>query len=195
MRLKSLARELGALVDARPPAGTTSASTKRATAAPKVLLLGGERDHAGSSGLLGAHVAASLRSSTRRSAPAPAITTPYSSRRRLDRHVVVEDVVQDAGGVALERIAVAAGARLLERDHVAVRELARLLAVHDLLAGPGVDHGARRARPGRPPNRPYGAKRWRSERFVSLPSSARKRRSRRTPQPPRNRPGAGRVAR
>src|SRR2546422_1569214 len=62
--------------------------------------------------------------------------------RCLDRYVVVEHVFEHTPGIALERVAVAAGARLLERDDVAVRELARLLAVDDLLARPRVDHRA-----------------------------------------------------
>src|SRR6266849_8451407 len=62
--------------------------------------------------------------------------------RRFDRHVVVEHVLENALGIALERVTVPAGARLLERDHVSVSELAGLLAVHDLLARSGVEHGA-----------------------------------------------------
>src|SRR2546425_3930508 len=63
--------------------------------------------------------------------------------RGLDRDVVVEHVLQHRFRIALERIAVAAGARLLERDDIGVRELARLLPVHDLLARPRVDDRAR----------------------------------------------------
>src|SRR5438552_9824669 len=44
---------------------------------------------------------------------------------RLERHVVVEHVLAHPFGIALEGIAVPAGSRLLERDHVAVPERAR----------------------------------------------------------------------
>src|SRR2546422_5114760 len=63
--------------------------------------------------------------------------------RCLDRYVVVEHVFEHTPGIAIERIAVAAGARLLERDDVAVRELARRLAVDDLLARARVDERLR----------------------------------------------------
>src|SRR6266571_5236073 len=62
--------------------------------------------------------------------------------RGLDRDVVVEHVLENALGLALERVTVPTGARLLERDHVSVSELAGLLAVHDLLARSGVEQGA-----------------------------------------------------
>src|SRR5260370_19290783 len=60
--------------------------------------------------------------------------------RGLDRDVVVQHVLQHRPRVALERIAVAAGARLLEGYDIAVGELARLLAVDALLARARVDH-------------------------------------------------------
>src|SRR5467141_1631021 len=53
--------------------------------------------------------------------------------RGLDRDVVVPHVLQHRPRIALERIAVAAGARLLEGYDIAVGELARLLAVDELL--------------------------------------------------------------
>src|SRR5207248_1689720 len=60
--------------------------------------------------------------------------------RGLDRDVVVQHVLQHRPRVALERIAVAAGARLLEGYDIVVGELARLLAVDALLARARVDH-------------------------------------------------------
>src|SRR6267378_6072260 len=60
--------------------------------------------------------------------------------RGLDRDVVVPHVLQHRPRIALERIAVAAGARLLEGYDIAVGELARLLAVDALLARARVDH-------------------------------------------------------
>src|ERR1700682_3253341 len=60
--------------------------------------------------------------------------------RGLDRDVVVQHVLQHHPRVAFERIAVAAGARLLEGYDIAVGELARLLAVDALLTRARVDH-------------------------------------------------------
>src|SRR3989440_11657024 len=65
---------------------------------------------------------------------------PVALARGLDRDVVVQHVLQHRPRVALERIAVAAGARLLEGYDIAVGELARLLAVDALLARARVDH-------------------------------------------------------
>src|SRR5437016_14586404 len=65
---------------------------------------------------------------------------PVALARGLDRDVVVQHVLQHRPRVALERIAVAAGARLLEGYDIVVGELARLLAVDALLARARVDH-------------------------------------------------------
>src|SRR5437879_4886834 len=119
-------------------AGATSASTKRATLLRKSSW---------------SRVKAIMPSS-------PAASAPPSAQRRggldvdtladdhdavalaggLDRDVVVQHVLQHRSRIALEGIAVAAGARLLEGYDIAVGELARLLAVDALLARARVDH-------------------------------------------------------
>src|SRR5438309_3966008 len=65
---------------------------------------------------------------------------PVALARGLDRDVVVQHVLQHRPRVALERIAVAAGARLPEGYDIAVGELARLLAVDALLARARAGH-------------------------------------------------------
>ena len=106
--------------------------------AAKGLLLGGESDHAATlpakpfgGGLVDAQVESLARDHD-----------AVLGAGGLDRDVVVQHVVQHAGGLACERIAVAAGPGLLERDDVAVGEFPRLLAVDRLLPGAGIDDGA-----------------------------------------------------
>src|SRR3989449_5557896 len=79
-----------------------------------------------------------------------------SSRRRHTRcsrdwssDVCSSDLVlEHAPGVALERVTVAPGAGLLERDDVTERELARGLPVDELFVRAGIDHrSAERSRP------------------------------------------------
>src|SRR5207247_7722682 len=68
--------------------------------------------------------------------------------RRRDRDVIVQDVLGHAPGVALERVTVAPGAGLLERDDATERELARGLPVDELFVRAGIDHrSAERSRP------------------------------------------------
>src|SRR2546421_182098 len=119
-------------------AGATSASTKRATLLRKSSW---------------SRVKAIMPSSPAASAPPPAqrrggldVDTladdhdAVALARGLDRDVVVQHVLQHRPRIALEGIAVAAGARLLEGYDIAVGELARLLAVDALLARARVDH-------------------------------------------------------
>src|SRR2546425_8070416 len=57
----------------------------------------------------------------------------------VDPDVIVQHVVEHAGRISGERIAVAAGTRLLERDDVAVRELPRRLSMNGLFVRARID--------------------------------------------------------
>ena len=113
----------------------------------------------------GGRVVASPSDARASRAAVAVMTTPYSVARRVDRHVVLQDVVEHARGIALERVAVAAGPGLLERDHVAGRELARRpCRARAARRRPGLIT-VRPSAPGWPPKSPHGAKRWRSVMF------------------------------
>src|SRR2546428_12626090 len=136
MRLKSVHGN-SARASIASAAGTTSASTNRATARRNSSCSGVNSIIAASS--CGARAWPVVHPEVE---PRPRDHHAVLIARGLDRDVVVQDVLEHAPRIALERIAVASGTGLLERYDVAVGEPARLLAVDDLPARPGVDQRA-----------------------------------------------------
>src|SRR5439155_14572435 len=121
MRRKSAAGN-SARSSSAAAAGTTSASTKRAT-------LLRNSSCSGVNAIMSAPLARALERARRRVVDGQLRIHAGDDDAVLlacgrDRHDVVQDVLEHRARFALERIAVAAGAGLLERDDVAVLEFA-----------------------------------------------------------------------